>query len=230
MRKLNILCSIVCISVLGFTLSSFQHEENIDPLLHDTVALRKAYSTTPDLWPKPFVDSNINHKELGVMPPSIAIEKADSLQYMIKLGRLLFHDPRLSQSNQISCSSCHVPGLNWTDGKSFAKGHDHNIVPRNTPTIENISLNTSYFWGGKAQTLEAQAPHSLTNPLEMNMDVTKLPKKLSKIKGYSPFFQNAFGDKKVTLDRITAAITMYERSIVAEKLISINLWKETITS
>lgn len=164
------------------------------------------------------------------MPPSIAIEKADSLQYMIKLGRLLFHDPRLSQSNQISCSSCHVPGLNWTDGKSFAKGHDHNIVPRNTPTIENISLNTSYFWGGKAQTLEAQAPHSLTNPLEMNMDVTKLPKKLSKIKGYSPFFQNAFGDKKVTLDRITAAITMYERSIVAEKLISINLWKETITS
>lgn len=218
MKKIKILFSICFIGALGIVLSSFQDNiQSEDPLLEDIAALRAIYSKDPSQWPKPHVDSAAKFKELGIMPKSIAIEKADSLKHLIKLGRVLFHDPRLSASNQISCGTCHVPDLNWADGRAFAKGHDHQIVPRNTPTIENISMNTAYFWDGKANTLEEQAPHSIANPLEMNMDLKKLPKKLSKIKGYQAYFKDAYGDKKITMDRIAEAIAMYERSIVVRK-------------
>ena len=37
-----------------------------------------------------------------------------------RLGQQLYFDPRLSGNNNISCATCHNPGLSWGDG--LAKG------------------------------------------------------------------------------------------------------------
>jgi len=214
-NKVKAIAATLSVCAILFGLSSFQAEAELP--LADAAALRSAYAQNPENWPAPQVDSGIAFAEIAVMPKTFTKEQRDSLKHIIKLGRILFHDPRLSGSNQISCGSCHVPDINWTDGRGFAKGHDHQVVTRNTPTIENISNNGAYFWDGRANSLEAQVPHSIANPLEMNQDLKTLPKKLTKIKGYLPLFDTAFGTKKISVDLIASAIATYERSIVTRK-------------
>jgi len=40
----------------------------------------------------------------------------------IELGHFLFFDKRLSDDNTISCSTCHIPALAFTDGQPVSAG------------------------------------------------------------------------------------------------------------
>lgn len=177
--------------------------------------LRALYSQSSEFWPKPFLDSTAVFTELSAISPS-PVDR-DSLREEIELGRVLFHDPRLSGSDQISCSSCHAVDLNWTDGRRVALGNDHNTTARNTPTIENSWMQKAFFWDGRAKTLEEQSPESISNPHEMNQNPEELPAKLSTIKGYSPLFAAAYGDAEISLDRITTALATFQKTIVSRK-------------
>lgn len=178
-------------------------------------SLRQRYLRSPDTWPRPQVGVGVAYKELGVIPSSPL--NVDSLKNEIELGKVLFHDPRLSSSNQISCFSCHAPELNWTDGRRVAIGHDHLRTRRNTPSIENAWAQKNYFWDGRANTLEEQAPHSISNPLEMNQDPAELPQKLSQINGYKELFSKAFGTEDITLDKMTTALATFQKTLVSQK-------------
>lgn len=180
-------------------------------------SLRAVYSKSPDKWPKPNVDAGVNFVELGVVPPSPIEDKKEELKGVITLGKNLFFDPRLSGSNQISCSSCHAPDLNWADGREVAIGHDHGAGKRNTPSLENIWFFKKLFWDGRANGLEDQASHPISNAIEMHQDLKKLPAKLQKIKGYQPLFAAAFGDKKVSIERIVSALATYQKTVVSRK-------------
>ncbi|WP_313214428.1 cytochrome c peroxidase [Soonwooa sp.] len=48
---------------------------------------------------------------------------------------MLFFDPKLSKSNQISCSTGHHPELCWTDGRCISLGNDHLQGSRNIVSI-----------------------------------------------------------------------------------------------
>lgn len=180
-------------------------------------SLRKIYSQSPGMWPKPTIDSGVNFVELGVVPLSPVEDKKEELKGLITLGRNLFFDPRLSGSNQISCSSCHAPDLNWSDGREKAIGHDHGAGKRNTPSLENVWFFKKLFWDGRAEGLEDQAAHPISNAIEMHQDLKKLPIKLQKIKGYQALFTAAFGDRKVTTARIVSALATYQKTIVSRK-------------
>ncbi|NQX41122.1 cytochrome c peroxidase [Pedobacter steynii] len=208
-----ILSGLLCILLfLSFRSYEFLPDDEI-PI----DSLRKVYSKSPDQWPKPNVDSGVNFVELGVLPPSPLEGQKGKLKGIIALGKTLFFDPRLSGSNQISCSSCHASDLNWTDGREVAIGHDHASGKRNTPTLENIWSFKRLFWDGRSEGLEDQAANPITNPIEMHQDLKKLPSKLKQIKGYQPLFSAAFGDKKVTEERILSALATYQRTIVSRK-------------
>lgn len=212
---IGLIAATTCI-ITGSTLFSFNDQQQVEE--QNKATLRSQYAQNPTNWPKPDVDSNIiNFRELGVLPKSPLEAIKDSIKPVVDLGRLLFHDPRLSGSNQISCSNCHASDLNWTDGRRFALGNDHNVTSRNTPSIENSWAFEKLFWDGRVNSLEEQAPNSIQNPLEMNQDTLKLAKKLSKIKGYKPIFESAFGSEKITLERISKAIATYERTITSRK-------------
>src|SRR6187431_3545042 len=56
-----------------------------------------------------------------------------------RLGQQLYFDPRLSGNNNISCATCHNPGLSWGDG--LAKGIGAGgTLGRRSPTILKAGL------------------------------------------------------------------------------------------
>jgi cytochrome c peroxidase len=134
----------------------------------------------------------------------------------VALGKMLYHDPRLSSTGTVSCSSCHNTSLGGEDNRPNSVGINGQTGGRSAPTVWNAAFNAVQFWDGRAPTLEAQAAGPVTNPIEMGMkswdDVVA---RLKTIKGYQVAFASAFGDKDpITKDNATKAIAAYERTLI----------------
>lgn len=186
-----------------------------DNLVLDT--LRDLYSKPTSQWPKPTIDKGITFQELGVLPPSPINLNDDSVLKIVELGKILFFDPRLSGSNKISCSTCHSPNLNWTDGLKVSVGHKKAENTRNSPSIENVWFYKKLFWDGRANSLEEQAQFPLTSEIEMHQDMKVLPKKLNKIKGYQKLFINTFGSEKITSELIFKSLAIFQKTVLSTK-------------
>ena len=83
------------------------------------------------------------------------------------LGRDLFHDPRLSRDDTVSCASCHVLSAGGADGRKVSIGIEGQPGLINSPTVFNVGLNFKQFWDGRAGTLEQQIDDPVQSPLEM---------------------------------------------------------------
>lgn len=180
--------------------------------------LRDLYgSGNPELWPEAllFEEAREGFKDIGALPAVKYPQNNPYSKEKEELGKLLFFDPRLSQSRQISCASCHDPELMWADVRRVSYGHDRQLGTRNTPTILNIAFSDDYFWDGRALTLEEQVKTPLESPVEMNMHSRVAVKSIKKIKGYQNYFLKAFGDKKISEERIAQAIATFERTLVS---------------
>ncbi len=80
-------------------------------------------------------------------------------------GKSLFSDPRLSRDNDVSCQSCHLPELSFTDGLARSEGMAR--VDRNSMSLANLRLNRWFGWDGKSDTLWAQSIHPILDGKEM---------------------------------------------------------------
>jgi len=134
----------------------------------------------------------------------------------VKLGQMLYHDPRLSSTGTVSCSSCHNTMLGGEDNRSVSMGVNGQTGGRSAPTVWNAAFNAVQFWDGRAASLEEQAAGPVTNPIEMGMkswdDVVA---RLKSIQGYKEAFANAFGDENsISKDNATKAIAAYERTLI----------------
>jgi cytochrome c peroxidase len=205
MRKWLIIASLLFVVIISVS------------FINNAASLRQVYSQPPEKWPKPFVDSGVEWKELGILPESPLQPHLDSLKHLIELGKTLFFDPRLSSSGKISCASCHKPELSWTDGKQKSVGHAGTINKRNAPTIQNSWFYKKLFWDGRAKDLEDQAFAPINSESEMHSDMRELPRNLRGIKGYAPLFDSAYGDPSIDPDRIATAIATFERTIISRK-------------
>jgi len=214
---MNKIFALLALALTGLILFSFQSADFNDDDELSIDSLRKVYSKPTDQWPKPTVDKGAVFQELGELPPSPVDLKNDSVKNVVELGKILFFDPRLSGSNQISCSSCHAPDLHWTDGRQVSIGHDHLANIRNAPSLENVWFYKRLFWDGRATNLEEQAGSPVAAHNEMHQDMKALSKKLSKIKGYQPYFKSAFGSKEITNKRIFESLATFQRSIVSRR-------------
>jgi cytochrome c peroxidase len=205
--------------VLLLSLTAYKSVEQPDYI--DITELRKLYSSgDASKWPAAELHENIDKskfEDIGVLP---AVPYPDYNPYSKEkeaLGKILFFDPRLSLSGQIACASCHNPELGWTDNLTRSFGHDRQTGKRNSMTILNSAYAKTLFWDGRASSLEDQAQFPIGDPLEMNEKLTIAVDKIAKIKGYNALFTDAFGDKKVSLQRIQYAIATFERSINSPK-------------
>ncbi|MBQ4832116.1 cytochrome-c peroxidase [Pseudoalteromonas sp. MMG010] len=183
----------------------------------DIKQLRKIYTQDPKFWPKPLLDEGVEHSELGLLdsvkfPSSNPFTKAK-----MKLGQQLFNDGRLSRSEQIACASCHDPDLAWADGRKKSFGHNRQQGKRNAPSIENVGYSSHFFWDGRALSLESQALMPIQDPLEMNFTLPELEQRLANIADYKAQFKAAFGDEKVTVERIGMALATFQRTITSRK-------------
>lgn len=132
----------------------------------------------------------------------------------IELGKQLFFDPRLSVDDTVSCASCHDPNKGWSNGERFATGVRGQQGGRSAPTIINSGFQYFQFWDGRASQLEGQALGPIENPIEMDLKLDDLVKKLNKIEGYRKQFQNIFGTD-ATRDGIAKAIASFERTVLS---------------
>lgn len=132
-----------------------------------------------------------------------------------KLGRSLFYDPSLSGSLDISCATCHVPNLAWTDGRPRAIGAAGKPLAIKTPTLLNVAWEAPLGWDGKFATLEAVAFGPITGKSNMNNTEAVLIERLKASPEYTKDFAAAFDDGSISRTNIEKALATFERSIVA---------------
>ncbi|MFN9456607.1 MAG: cytochrome-c peroxidase, partial [Acidobacteriota bacterium] len=89
----------------------------------------------------------------------------------VKRGRELFFDKRLSRDGTVACATCHDPARGFADGAARAVGIGRQVGLRRSPRIVNRAYGKTFFWDGRAATLEEQVVQPIANPLEMGMRV-----------------------------------------------------------
>jgi cytochrome c peroxidase len=140
-----------------------------------------------------------------------------------RLGRWLFYDTRLSSNRTVSCASCHRPEFAFSEPRPVAAGIGGQAGRRKTPSIVNLAARTilpdpaldpgaTFFWDGRATSLEAQVLAPIADPREMGMSHPAMLGRFSGMPGYTPYFADAFGSKDVTLERVAAALADFVRT------------------
>ncbi len=132
----------------------------------------------------------------------------------VELGFALFHDPRLSSDNTISCASCHGLTTGGVDNLTTSKGVGGAIGPINAPTVFNAVFNTHQFWDGRAADLQEQAGGPPLNPIEMaSHSWQEIIDKLSQDPTLRAQFDSLYADG-ITEFSITDSIQEFEKTLI----------------
>jgi len=134
----------------------------------------------------------------------------------IELGRMLFYDPILSKDSSISCSTCHQQANAFSDrGHAFSEGLNGDLTSRNTLPLFNLAWFDSFFWDGRASSIENQVIHPIHDSKEMNMDWETVVLRLNRSQFYPAYFYAAFGELPIDGDLISKAIGQFERTLIS---------------
>lgn len=152
-------------------------------------------------------------KPLPTQPPAVPGNPASPEK--VALGKMLYFDPRLSESHVISCNSCHMIGMGGVDLQETSLGHRWQRGGRNAPTVYNAVFDIAQFWDGRAKDLEQQAGGPLVNPIEMDTTEQHVIEQLKGIPGYAPLFARAFrGGETITFENVRRAIALFEATLI----------------
>jgi cytochrome c peroxidase len=151
---------------------------------------------------------------LGLPPVPIPAENPPT-EETIALGRRLYYDTALSVDSTVSCSTCHMPGMEFTDGKRVSNGVGGKEGTRNAPTVMNAAYFTLQFWDGRAPSLEKQAEGPVANPVEMAHSLRGVVKALSQNPAYVAEFEKAFGPGPITYEKVEKCIASFERTVLS---------------
>ena len=90
----------------------------------------------------------------------------------VELGRWLFYDNRLSGNGTMSCASCHIQSLAFTDGVAQSVGSTGEVHPRSSMSLVNVAYASRLTWANPLlDRLEDQAliPLLGDRPVEMGL-------------------------------------------------------------
>jgi cytochrome c peroxidase len=139
------------------------------------------------------------------------------------LGRVLFHDLRLSTNNRASCAACHQQRFGFTDPMRFSNG----ISTAGTTDFHAMRLgNLRYwqpgtmFWDRRVISAEVQASHPLHSLVEMGWGgpaggIDALIQKMAATAYYPDLFDWAFGSATITEPRMQQALAQFVRAMVS---------------
>jgi cytochrome c peroxidase len=132
----------------------------------------------------------------------------------VEVGRRLFYDPRLSANGKVSCSTCHIQRLAFTDGRTTGIGVSGKPLAFNSMTLANLMWGPQhFFWNGRAATLEEQALVPLQHADEMAQDLEKLVSQLAADARYRKLFETAYGE--ISSAAIVRALASFERTLIS---------------
>jgi cytochrome c peroxidase len=152
------------------------------------------YFEVPKNWPKPKYD----------------FKKNPLTEEGFQLGRNLFYDPIISRDSTVSCASCHLQQTGFTHvDHQLSHGIDGKIGNRNSLALINLAWNKDFMWDGGVNNLEVQALNPITNPVEMDETLEHVIAKLQRSKKYKTLFTKAFGDTRITSQRLLKALAQF---------------------
>ncbi len=165
-----------------------------------------------------FVQEVLDGAPLG-LPPLLIPAHNPQTPEKIALGKKLFEDTRFSSTGEISCSTCHDGDLVFTDSPlQVSEGIEGLTGTRNAPTVVNAAYFETQFWDGRSPSLEDQALHPFTNPVEMGLeDHEPILKIVRSDPDYVKAFKEVFGKtgSAITMDEVTMAIAAFERTQIS---------------
>jgi cytochrome c peroxidase len=131
----------------------------------------------------------------------------------VQLGRRLFFDPILSGDQTVACASCHLPDHGFASAEGRPRGIRGQVIARRAPSLFNRAFGKSFFWDGRAASLEEQALLPIADPAEMGSSVDDAVLRLKGQVDYKKAFDAAFDDG-VTGANLGKAIASFERVIL----------------
>ena len=158
-------------------------------------------STSPAGFPKG------TNRELAPADNALTEDRA-------RLGKRLFHEPLLSRTNDVSCSTCHAQAHAFADPNAVSTGVEGRTGTRNAPSIVNAAWGKSFFWDGRASSLEEQAGQPIENPLEMDLALADAVARLTADPSYVAGFQRAYGEAP-SVATLQKALASFVRSLVS---------------
>jgi len=135
---------------------------------------------------------------------------------LVKLGRMLYYETRLSKNQNQSCNSCHDLARYGVDGEATSPGDTGQRGGRNSPTVYHAAGYFAQFWDGRAATVEEQAKGPILNPIEMGLSSGDLAVRILKsMPEYRELFTKAFPGEAnpLTFDNVGKAIGAFERGL-----------------
>ncbi len=85
----------------------------------------------------------------------------------LALGKMLYFEPRLSDSRAFACATCHNLSMGGVDGGALSSGAAQ-LAGREVQTVFNAVFNKTQYWDGRAADLQDQVVNSvMANPKAM---------------------------------------------------------------
>jgi cytochrome c peroxidase len=186
---------IVAVAACGPTRSQLDHDNPVRPLAAPPFGMEEFFKDVPQ---KP-------------------------IPTRVRLGRWLFFDNRLSADSSLSCASCHKPEFAFSETTAVSTGINGSKGTRKAPSLVNLAARTvlpdipedreqSFFWDGRVSSLEHQVLVPIASSSEMGLNHRSMVERLSGLRGYRPYFNEAFGSDEITQERIAAALSDYVRT------------------
>jgi cytochrome c peroxidase len=136
----------------------------------------------------------------------------------IDLGERLFFDRRLSGNGEFSCSRCHLPERNWSDGLARAVGLEE--VDRNTPSVINTRYQRWFGWDGANDSLWAQSVRPILDPRELGASAAHTAKLVRSDRDLACRYRRTFGsapaadDERLLVD-VAKALAAFQETLVS---------------
>lgn len=132
----------------------------------------------------------------------------------VALGRRLFSSGELSRTSDVSCATCHDPARAFSDVRTIAVGVAGRTGTRHSPALINRGFGESFFWDGRALSLEAQVVMPIADPNELDFSIVGAVTRLQRDPSYVKDFGAAFG-QPVNARDLGYALASFVRSIVS---------------
>jgi len=158
----------------------------------------------------------------GPWPPAFKADPSNRVsgnKEAIDLGERLFFERRLSSNGEHSCSRCHLPERNWTDGEARARGLA--LTDRNTPSLNNVRLHRWFGWDGAHDSLWSQAIRPILDAKEMGSSAAQVAKLVREDADYACRYRKVFGtpvldDDKVLVD-VAKALAAFQETVMSAR-------------
>lgn len=132
----------------------------------------------------------------------------------VALGKKLFYEKAISIDSSISCESCHLQHLAFSDGKEKSVGVENRVGARNAPALINLAYDEFFFRDGGVSSLETQAMSPILNVNEMAHGIHEAADRLAQDDSYQQLAQAAYG-REMSAYVVVRALAAFQRTLIS---------------